>query len=306
MFFRHLSLFRFSPAVSTDLVRLSEAPAEHRLRPCGVMEVGTSGFAGVASNDAEAQPTLTVNNVFTLFAAAREDKLLPASVVGDALAKKVAEIATEEGRKVGGRERKRLRENLLTDMVPKAFVRSSRIHGYADTRNGWLVLDTSSRKAAEGVLTQLREALGSLPAVPLAPEEGPRVLLTDWLANRNLPAGFVLGDECELRDPASATGAIARFRNQEMDSEEMREHLRNGKQVFRLGLVYDERLSFVLGEDMVIRKLRFGDLVIDKLGDSHEDATSEAQASFTLMALELERLLTRIADIFALPRPEEA
>lgn len=306
MFFRHLSLFRFSAAVSADLARLSEVLAEHRLRPCGTMEIGTAGFSGVASNDAEAEPALTINSAFTLFAAAREDKLLPASVVSDALAQKVATIASEEGRKVGRRERTRLLEDLITEMVPKAFVRRSRIHGYADTRNGWLVLDTSSRKAAEGVLTQLREALGSFPAVPVAAEESPRVLLTDWLANRNLPAGFALGDECELRDPASATGAIARFRNQEMDSEEMREHLRNGKQVFRLGLVYDERLSFVLGEDLVIRKLRFGDVVIDELGDSHEDATSEATAAFALMALELERLLGRLADIFAMPRPEAA
>ena len=74
--------------------------------------------------------------------------------------------------------------------------------GYVDTKNQWLVIDTASRKGAENALTQVREALGSFPAVPLAPEEGPRVLMTSWL-NLGPPAGFALGDECELRDPAT-------------------------------------------------------------------------------------------------------
>ena len=116
-----------------------------------------------------------------------------------------------------------------------------------DARDGWLVVDSSSRKVAEQVVTRIREALGSFPAVPLAPEVSPRAVMTDWLADGNLPAGFALGDECELRDPATATGAVVRARRQDMDSEEVREHLRNGKQVFSLGLVFDDRMTFVLG-----------------------------------------------------------
>ena len=44
MFFRNLTLFRFSPAVATDLDRLDDALAEHRLRPCGPLEMFTRGF----------------------------------------------------------------------------------------------------------------------------------------------------------------------------------------------------------------------------------------------------------------------
>ena len=67
---------------------------------------------------------------------------------------------------------------------------------------------------------------------------------------------LVLGDECELRDPAEA-GAVVRCRRQDLESDEVREHLKSGKQVFQLGLEYDERVSFVLGEDLTVRKLRF-------------------------------------------------
>lgn len=305
MFFRNLTLFRFSPAVADDLKRLDEALGEHRLRPCGPLEMFTKGFVPPVGRGEEAALTHAVKHC-TWLTVGGEDKLLPAAVVNDELQRKVRKIAEEEGRKVGGRERKRLKEDLLTELLPRAFVRSSRLSAYVDTQHGWLVLDTSSRKSAENALSQIREALGSFPAVPLAPEEGPRVLMTDWLANGTLPAGLALGDEVELRDPATATGAIAKCRRQDLDAEEVKEHLRNGKQVFQLGLVFDDRMSFVLGEDLIVRKLKFLDVVMDEVGDSHEDAAAEADASFALLTLEVERLLAKLEEWFGLPRPADA
>ena len=304
MFFRNLTLFRFSPAVADDLKRLDEALGEHRLRPCGPLEMFTKGFVPPVGRGDEAPLTHAVKHC-TWLTVGGEDKLLPAAVVNEELQRKVRRIAEEEGRKVGGRERKRLKEDLLTELLPRAFVRSSRLSAYVDTQHGWLVLDTSSRKSAENALSQIREALGSFPAVPLAPEEGPRVLMTDWLANGSLPAGLALGDECELRDPATATGAIAKCRRQDLDADEVKEHLRNGKQVFQLGLVFDDRISFVLGEDLIVRKLKFLDVVTDELGDSFEDAQAEADAGFALLTLELERLLAKLEEWFGLPRPSD-
>ena len=304
MFFRNLTLFRFSPAVATDLDRLDEALAEHRLRPCGPLEMFTRGFVPPVGRG-EGEPLTHAVKQSTLFTVGGEDKLLPAAVINDELHRKVQKIAEEEGRKVGGRERKRIKEDLLNELLPRAFVRQSRMSAYVDKKHGWLVLDTSSRKSAENALSQVREALGSFPAVPLAPEEGPRVLMTDWLATGNLPAGLALGDECELRDPATATGAIAKCRRQDLDAEEVAEHLRNGKQVFQLGLVFEDRMSFVLGEDLVVRKLKFLDVVLDALDGGETDAIGEFDATHTLLAGEVDNLLSHLATIFAIPRPSD-
>ena len=99
---------------------------------------------------------------------------------------------------------------------------------------------------------------------------------------------------------------VARCRRQDLDAEEIKEHLRNGKQVFQLGLVFDERMSFVLGEDLIVRKLKFLDVVLDEMGDSHQDAAAEADANFALLTLELERLLAKLEEWFGLPRPADA
>jgi len=167
-------------------------------------------------------------------------------------------ITDKTGKPVGSRERKRLKDEVLTDLLPRAFTRLSKRTAYMDTENGWLVIDTASRKAAEAVTSLIREALGSFPAAPLVPDESPRVLMTDWLAKGKLPKGLALGDECELRDSGDA-GAVVRARRQDLESDEIREHLKSGKQVFQLGLTFDERLGFSLDEDLVVRKLKFLD-----------------------------------------------
>jgi recombination associated protein RdgC len=145
MFFRNLTLFRFSPTVAEDLGRLDEALAGHRLRPCGPLEMFTKGFVPPVGRG-EGEPLTHIVKQCTLLTVGGEDKLLPAAVINDELQRKVQKIAEEEGRKVGGRERKRIKDDLLTELLPRAFVRNSRMSAYVDRKNGWLVLDDPGRR----------------------------------------------------------------------------------------------------------------------------------------------------------------
>jgi recombination associated protein RdgC len=303
MFFRNLTLFRMFPDVCADLARLPEVAAHHRLRQVGPLEVGTIGFVppvGRIHDEAELIRNMPGEGILT-FAIGAEEKLLPAAVVNDELQHRVQKIAEEEGRKPGRRERQRIKEDILTEFLRRAFVRSARVTGYADTTAGWLVLDTASRKTAENVLTRIREALGSFPALPLAPEESPRVIMTDWLAS-GLPEGFELGDECELRDPSDARGAVVVVRRDDINSDEVHAHLASGKIISKMALIYKGRVSFVLGEDLTVRKLNFLDVVHDELvSDLGEaDALAHADGTLAIQAKELGGLLADFTDIFGL------
>ena len=303
MFFRNLTLFRFPESSAKSLKKLEKDLDEKRLRACGPIELSTRGFVSPYGRDSDE----LVHRVgpYALVTVGSEDKLLPSSVIGEALSVKIAEISEKEGRRIGARERKRLKEQVVSELLPRAFVRPSRLSAYIDTDGGWLVVDTASRKAAEDSVTEIREALGRFPATPMAPAESPRALMTGWLIHGKLPAGLTWGDECELRDPVEA-GAIVRCRRQDLESDEVREHLKSGKQVFQLGVELDERIAFVLGEDLTIRKLRFLDVVLDEIGEeSSESARSELDARFALMTLELKRLLEKLDEWFGLPRPDE-
>lgn len=301
MIFRNLSLFRFPESTSKSLKTLEKGLQSQRLRECGPMELETRGFVSPFGRDSE--ELMHQVGAFSLLTIGAEQRLLPSSVVNEALAEKIDAIAAKQGRRPGGKERKRLKEEVISELLPRAFIRPSRLSAYLDGERGWFVVDSASRKAAEDAVSQVREALGRFPATPMAPEESPRALMTDWLISGKLPAGLVLGDECELRDPAEA-GAVVRCRRQDLESDEVREHLKSGKQVFQLGFEFDERISFVLGEDLVVRKLRFLDVVLDQLDhDNMESAQAELDASFALMTLELKNLFERLEEWFGLPRP---
>lgn len=300
MFFRNLTLFRFSPAVAKSLDDLEAALAGRALRACGPLESATRGFVSPFGPESNVL-THRIGHA-TLFTLGAEEKLLPAAVVNAELGQRLRETAARRGRPVGGRERRRLKAEVLDTLLPRAFVRPSRLNAYVDTKNGWLVLDTASCKAAEACLTALREALGSFPALPLAGSETPRALMTGWLGSGKLASGLDFGDECELRDPAG--GAIVRCRHQELESSEVREHLKRGKQAFQLGLIFERRIGFVLGEDLAIRKLRFLDVVQDALdADGRDSAQAELDARFALMSGELEKLLQGLSEWFVLHRP---
>jgi recombination associated protein RdgC len=303
MWFRNLTLFRFSESTAKTLKTLESKLAEQVLRPCGPLELARHGFISPYGRTEETMAHRVGN--YILVTVGHEDRLLPSSVINEELASRLKKITEKESRKIGSKERKRLKEEILTDFLPRAFTRLSKLNVYLANKAGWLVIDSASRKAAEEAVSLLREAMGSFPAVPLAAEESPRAMMTDWLIRGKLPEGLVLGDECELRDPAE-TGAVVRCRRQDLETDEVREHLKSGKQVFQLGLIFEDRIGFTLGEDLTVRKLRFLETVQEELGDSsHESAIAELDASFALMTLELERVLTKLEQWFGLPRPKD-
>ncbi len=304
MFFRNLTLFRFPLTLVKALAELEPALQDCRLKPVGPLEPGSRGFVSPFGGDSE----VLVHGV----GAARwltlggEDRLLPSSVVNAELEKRLAAQEARDGRKPGSKTRRRIKEDLVHELLPRAFVRPSRLDAMLDLKHGVLAVDTSSRKAAEGFMTELRHALGSFPALPLNAEVSPRALLTGWIAGEPLPKGFALGDECELKDPVDG-GAVVKCQRQDLLGDEIGKHLEAGKQVSKLALVFDDHVSFVLGEDLVLRKLKFLDGAVDQLENSErESLAAELDARFALMSAELARLFVALEGALQFSRAEAA
>jgi recombination associated protein RdgC len=303
MFFRNLTLFRFNPVLKKAFDSIDDALAECALKPVGPLEQMSRGFVSPFGRD---QPALSHRVGPALWLTlGGEDRLLPSSVVNDEIARRLAQAEEKEGRKLGGRARKRLKEDVVHELLPRAFVRPSRLNASLDLGQGVLAVDSSSRKAAEGFVTELRHALGSFPALPLNAELSPRALLTGWIAGEPLPDGFTLGDEAELKDPVDG-GAVVKVQRQELLGDEIHKHLESGKQVSRLALVFDDHVSFVLGEDLVLRKLKFLDGAVDQLENTERDSlNAELDARFALMSAELARVFTALEKALKLSRPED-
>ena len=286
MFFRNLTLFRFP--TSLDFSQLDELLPEAALKPVGPLELSSRGFISPFGRGEEALSHRISDAIW--LSVGGEDKILPGAVVNDLLQKKLLEIEAKEGRKPGGKTRKRLKDDLLHELLPRAFVKPSRTDALIDLEHGFIAVDASSRKTGENVVSEVRRALGSFPALPLNAEVAPRNVLTGWIAGEPLPEGLSLGEECELKD-AMEGGAVVKCQNQELQSDEIAKHLEAGKQVTKLALVLDDHVSFVLGEDLIVRKLKFLDGAVDQLENTeHDDLRAELDARFALMAGELKRL----------------
>ncbi len=301
MFFRNLTLFRFPTSI--DFSEIDKLLPEALLRPVGPLEMTSRGFISPFGRDEQEALSHRIGD-FLWLTVGGEDKILPGSVVNDLLARKVAEIEEKEGRRPGGRARKRLKDDLIHELLPRAFVKTSRTDAMLDLQHGYVAVDTSSRKTGENVMSEIRGLLGSFPALPLNAEVAPRSVLTGWIAGEPLPEGLSLGEECEMKDPIEG-GAVVKCQHQELRCEEIDKHLEAGKQVTKLALVLDDHVSFVLGDDLVIRKLKFLDGALDQLEHSEEDgARAELDARFALMSGEVRRLFLLLEQALKLSKAD--
>lgn len=301
MFPRNVIFYRFDAELQEGI---EEALRKHTIRDPGPQEMATSGFRS-PYGPADDRRVIRQGKVLG-FAYELRERDLTARAVSAELDRRVMKIAEDEDRLVGGRERKRIRDDILTELLPKAVIIASVTRGWIDLGSGRVVIDARTRRKAENVLSSLREAFGSFPAVPPAPEESPRVLMTHWLAQAEAPKGVAFGTECELRDPSGAHGSVVRCRRQDLDTDEIREHLRSGKQCFSAGLVFDDRLDLVLADDLSIKALRPTDVLADESGGiSHASQDEETEGGFALAVLEVSRLLTFVETTFRIPTLEQ-
>jgi len=295
--FKNARLFRLQEPFALTAAELETALAGRPARPCGPLEMATLGWT---SPLADGSALVHAVSGCLLLCARRQERLLPAAVVTETLAERVAEIEDEEARSIGRAERRRLRETIVADLLPRAFTRSRRILAYIDTLSGWLIVDAASDKLAEELVSLLRETLGSLPATPPRPAAAPASRMTAWVAAGAGAEDLALGATCELRDPKN-TQSVTRCRGQDLTGEEVAGHLRAGKEVVQLELEWVEHLSFVLAEDLALKRLRLADGLTEGLEEiDDEDPSARLDAELALLALELRGLIERLTEVFGL------
>ncbi|PIA74270.1 recombination-associated protein RdgC [Ectopseudomonas toyotomiensis] len=282
MWFRSLLIYRITQAIDLAAEALEVALASKPARPCESQELTTYGFAAPLGKGDDAPLVHAVEGML-LISARKEERMLPGSVVRDALKDKVDEIEATQMRKVYKKERDQLKDEIVQAFLPRAFIRKSSTFAAIDPVAGLIYVDASSPKRAEDLLSTLREAIGSLPVRPITVKIAPTATLTDWLKQQSAAEGFFVLDECDLRDTHAEGGSIA-AKHQDLTSEEIQLHLSTGKLATKLSLAWRDKLNFIIDDKLQIKRLRFEDLLTDQAAqDGGDDALSQQSASFFLM-----------------------
>ncbi len=294
MWFKNLRLYRLNEAFSLTAEVLNEHLSGKTFEPCGKLDLQRQGFVPPLGRHSD----LLVHAIpgFMMVALKRQEKILPAGVVREALEEKVQAISDQEGRRVSRKERDGLKDELIFELLPKAFVKNAVDYAYIATQQNYVVINSSSASRAEALLSALREVLGSLPCVPVSAKSPPTQHLTHWLLE-SPAAGFELGDECELK--AAKDERVIRCKKQDLTADEVLNHLHSGMTVNKLAFNWRDMISGVIEDDLAIKRLRFGDDIKDKAADSHaETAAEEFDAEFAIMTLELQHFIEALEKTF--------
>ena len=159
-----------------------------------------------------------------------------------------------------------------------------------------MIVDSPNFNRAEEFISLLRDTLGSFPVVPVTVASAPDAIMTGWLTRNAPPPDISIDDEAELRDPEK-DGGIVKIRRQDLSSDEVSVHLEAGKRVTQMALTFDDRISFVLNDQLQLKRIRFTDAVLDETEDA-DTAAQRFDADFAIMSLEFSRFIPRLLEIF--------
>ena len=210
-----------------------------------------------------------------------ERKAVPSSVVKLALNQRLDKIEADTGRRPKGKQARELKEEIVHDLLPRAFPKRSTTLVWIDPKASLLWVNAASLKKADGIVTQLVESLGGGIALTLLQTQvSPATAMSQWLSTQEAPAGFSIDRECELKQPDSEKSTV-KYSRHTLDIVEVAGHIQQGKLPTQLALTWEGRVSFVLTESMTIKRIKLLDVVLEGSAPGKADDGFDADVAIT-------------------------
>lgn len=296
MWFKNILFYRFTKPFELTSDALESSLAENPFKPCGPQDTYQLGWSTPL---AKAEQYVHVTGAFWMICLQKQERILPSSVINEQVQEKVNEIEEQQHRKVTRKEKTELKENVTQQLLPKSFTRSVKYYAYICPSKGYMVINTSSAKVADEFTSYLRKTIGSLPIRVPAVNQAPSSVMNLWVTQKQvLPKGFELGLECELASTGEEKGSI-KYKGLELDNDQIESNIASGMEVTKQTIDWNESISFLLSSDLTIKRIKFGDVMQDKLDDTEaDDAAAKFDAGFAIMTLEFDRLIPEVLEAF--------
>lgn len=289
LWFKNLMVYRLSREVALNADEMEKQLSAFAFTPCGSQDMAKTGWVSPMGSHSDAL-THAVNGQIVI-CARKEEKILPSPVIKQELQAKIARLEAEQHRKLKKTEKDALKDEVLHSLLPRAFSRFNQTFMWIDTVNDLIMVDAASAKRAEDTLALLRKSLGSLPVVPLTMESPIELTLTEWVRSGEMPAGFAIQDEAELK-AILEEGGVIRCKKQNLISDEIAVHIEAGKLVTKLAVDWQERIQLMLSDDGSLKRLKFANTLREQNDDiDRDDFAQRFDADFILMTSELAALI---------------
>ncbi len=282
MWFKNLQIYRLMQTFTIDKENLHRALEQKRIRTCSQLERQTLGWMPPLGIHHDS--LVHTSNGYAMLAAAKREKILPMSVVREQAAELILTQERQESRQLSKRERRTVIDEVTLRLLPQALSRTTITYAYIDNNQQLLLIDTASQKRADEFIELLREGVKELPLVLPQLAVSIRYTLTQWLLYDSCPPGFSIDDFCELQQPDKER-ALIKCQHRDVTSESIRTHLTEGMEVIQLGMVWKDRISFVLDHQFTIKRIKFLELVTTEMDDDMlESPETRFDADFNIFA----------------------
>ena len=303
MLFKQVQLFHFTDSSCFVLENLIEKLEQLQFKPClPSMSLSIGWVPPIEEDDMPLAQAINGNIMICLQI---EEKILPATVVQQALQEKIKEIAAQDqGRKVYQKEKLALKDDIIMSLLPSAFSKLTRIYAYIDTKNQWLVMSTTNTKKTEQFLSNFKKSVSE--KVSTIAVRKIATILTDWLRHKNYPTSFAIEKAYVLQDPKQQS-RIIRCQQQDAFANGIQTLIKEGCEVIQLALQWQDQMHFVLTHTLFLQSIRFGDDMME--GAKEMEAETKLQhfsADFFIMTQTFSMLFNELIDLFAEPANAKA
>ncbi|MRX27267.1 recombination-associated protein RdgC [Kangiella sp. HZ709] len=294
MWFKNCYIYLLSKETELSAESLTEKLESHRFSEVGRQEAERVGWISPLNRNLE---TLVHSaNGCHLVCLRKEQKVIPASMLKERLEDRVQAIENNEGRKVYGKEKSALKDDILSLLKPKALTKSSHTFGYFDFRNQLLVVNAGSNGVADTFVQLLIDSLGTLGAVKLIGEENPSQIMNQWLLD-NMPDAWSLTGQYELKDPKDER--VAKFKDNEANNSLIHELIEDGYWLQKLGINYQDTFKAVIQSDLLIKSIKYSDeLVAENDNIDKSEQYAQFDADFVLMTQTLAGFIAELKRLF--------
>lgn len=300
MWFKNLIVYRMPAHWVMAAADIEEALSTNIAVPLSPSQAIGHGWAPVHDD----QLVHVVNRQMMLMLST-DKKVLPSSAVKAAVAQRIAEVADATGRKPGRKERREITEAVIATLLPTALAANTSTAVWIDPVHGWLVVNTGSSTRADIVVTQLIKALERLSLETLYLAREPMAVLTECLASGDAPYGFTMDSDCELK-ATDESKATVKYGNHNLDIEDLRTHLKQGKRCTKLALTWNDRISFVMTENFRIKRVKPLDIITEETVNPKEaDERERFDSDFVMMTGELNNMLSALLEVFGGEKPRD-
>ena len=290
MLLKNLIIYRLPKKRMVKAEDLEQKLAEQALQPCGSFAMESRGWIPPQGEER----FLYSQNNHWLLTLGVEQKILPTSVIRQVAKERAAQISAKQGRPVGRKEMRDLRDSITNELMPRALARRTTTRAWIDVKGGWLAVDAGADKKAEEFLEALRRA-EEFPCKRLEAQRSVSGSMTSWLTTQQAPDGFSVDDDLELQAQDNSKSTV-RYARHNLDGKDIRDHIKAGKSAVRLGMTWRDKISFVLTEQLHIKRLNFVDIIRDEAQDDSADEEEQFDIDFALMTGELSLFLADLVE----------